>query len=126
MVQGAKRTHPTAKESTQKYGQNHGHQCPQKTPVERLGAEHGSHCDQGIKLKEPVDRPATQLPPLHPYGCDNAEPYKQQEEEDLRYASDRYYSHCSIVEVVQIVYQVLWERLSSRDLIPVTTNDSEA
>ena len=103
MVQGAKRTYPTAKESTQKYSQNHGHERPQKTPVERLGAEHGSHCYQGIKLKEPVDRPAPQLPPLNPYGCDNAEQDKQQEEEDLRYASDRYYSHCSIVQIVEVV-----------------------
>jgi hypothetical protein len=51
-------------------------------------------------LKEPVDRPAPQLPPLHPYGRDNAETDKQQEEEDLRYASDRYYSHCSIRQLV--------------------------
>jgi hypothetical protein len=116
MVQGAKWTYPATKESSQDYGHNHGHQRPQKAPVERLGAEHASHCDQGIKLKEPVDRPAPQLPPLHPYSCDNAEPDKQQEEEDLRYASDRYYSHCSIVLIVEIIkiIRVVMSRLESR------------
>jgi hypothetical protein len=52
-------------------------------------------------LKEPIDRPASQLPPLHPNGRDNAKPDKQQEEEDLSYASDRYNAHCSIIEIVE-------------------------
>jgi hypothetical protein len=43
------------------------------------------------------------LPPLHPYGRDNAKPDKQQEEEDLSYASDRYDTHGSISKRVEIV-----------------------
>jgi hypothetical protein len=57
-------------------------------------------------LEEPIDRPTPQLPPLHPNGSDYAKPDKEQEEEDLSYASDRYDAHCSIDAIDEIVQAV--------------------
>ncbi|UCE82148.1 MAG: hypothetical protein JSV47_10525, partial [Deltaproteobacteria bacterium] len=60
-----------------------------------------------IELKQPVHWPASQLPPPHPNGSDDAKPDEKKKEKNLSYASDGYNSHCSIVKVVQAVQIVM-------------------
>jgi hypothetical protein len=93
MVNRAKRTYPTAEESSQDNGQHNGYQTPQEASVQRVGTEHGTHGNQRIKLKQPVDRPAPQLPPPHAERSYEAKPDKENKEESLGYASYRYDFH---------------------------------
>ena len=93
MVNGAKGAYPTAKESSQKNCQHHGYKSPQEAPVKCLGAEHGRNCNQGIELKQPVDWPASQLPPPHSNGSNDAKPDEKKKEKYLSYASNGYNSH---------------------------------
>jgi hypothetical protein len=93
MMQGAKRTNPTAKEPSQEHRQHHGDKPPGQTGIERPGGEHRPEGDQRVKLEKPVHRPAAQLPPFHAEGTDDAKPQKKQQKECLADSSYRYDVH---------------------------------
>jgi hypothetical protein len=100
VMQCAERANPAAKESSEKNGQNKSEQPPQETRVDRPGGEQSAEGNQGIELKKPVHGPATQLPPFHTEGTDDAEPQKEQQKKGLTYPSNRYDVHGGLLQFI--------------------------
>jgi len=58
-----------------------------------MRSQYCPYCHKRVELQKPVDRPVSQLPKFITYCADYAEPYKQQEKEDLTYSSNCYDFH---------------------------------
>lgn len=67
-----------------------------------MRSQYCRQCHQWIKLEEPVNRPAAQLPELAANRRNDAEPDKEREKKYLTYASRSYYFHKSAQLIVAL------------------------
>ncbi len=89
----SKRADPPTEKPPEQHRQHNGRQPPKEALIKRSGRQQGTESDQGVELKEPVNRPAAKLPPFFAKGCNNAKPQEQGCKKKLGSPSDGYYFH---------------------------------